>query len=391
MREKLIQLLLGGGDPKDPAVRQHCGSRTGAVGIGLNFLLFLGKLGAGLLTGSVAIAADAVNNLSDAASSGMTLVGFRMAGREADGRHPFGHGRMEYVAGLVVALAILLMGVEVGKSALTALFHPEDTLFSGLAVGVLCASIGVKCFLFWLDREVGRTIGSSAVEAAAADSLADMASTGVVLLSMLAGHLFHLRLDGPAGLLVAVFILKTGWDAAADTLDPLLGRPMDPALAGEVEELASHYPDILGIHDLVYHDYGPGRAMLTFHAEVPAELDVLTVHRQIDLLERALWVRRGVEAVIHMDPVLRDPETERLRRRAACFARELDPALTVHDVQLVRENGERFLRLEAAIPYGMDLDPEEVRRFLTEKLSGAAPDITPSVRVERSYVEEDPR
>ena len=391
MKKWLVRTILGGGDPGDPEVRQRCGVRAGAVGVALNILLFLGKLGVGLASASVAIVADAVNNLSDAASSVVTLAGFRMAGRAADRKHPFGHGRMEYVAGLVVAMAILLMGFEVGQSALTALFRPEETAISLLTVLVLCASIGVKLFLFRFDRMLGRTIGSATLEAAAADSLSDTVSTGVVLLSALAGQLFHLHVDGLAGLLVAFFILRTGWEAAMDTLDPLLGRPMDPALAGEVERLAGQQPDILGIHDLVYHDYGPGRSMLTLHAEVPAELDVLTVHRQIDLLERELWTRRGIEAVIHMDPVLRDPETERLRRRAACFARELHPALNVHDVQLTRCGEEAELRLEVAIPYGLPLDPEEVRRVLTEKLRGAAPTVHPSIRVERSYVEEDPR
>ena len=388
MTDLLIRVILGDGDPGDPEVRRRSGARAGWVGILLNLLLFGGKLAVGLLTASVAIVADAVNNLSDAAASVVTLAGFRMAGRKADRKHPFGHGRMEYVAGLVVAMAILLMGLEVGQSALRALFHRTDTGFSWVTLLVLAGAIGVKGFLFCFDGKLGRLLDSPVLEAASADSLSDMASTAMVLLSALVGRLFHIQVDGLAGLLVAVFILKTGWEAAMDTLDPLLGRPMDPALAGEVEELAQQYPDILGIHDLVYHDYGPGRAMLTFHAEVPAELDVLTVHTQIDRLERDLWVRRGVEAVIHMDPVLRDPETERLRRRAACFARELDPSLTVHDVQLVHEEGGTGLRLEVAIPYGLDVDPEEVRCRMTEKLRGAAPELEPAVRVERSYVEE---
>ena len=389
MTDLLIRVILGGGDPADPEVRRRSGARAGLVGILLNLILFGGKLVVGLLSASVAIVADAVNNLSDAAASVVTLAGFRMAGRKADRKHPFGHGRMEYVAGLVVAMAILLMGVELGQAALKALFHPAETDFSAAVALVLCAALGGKYFLFRFDRKLGEKLDSSALEAAAADSLSDMASTAVVLLSALAGRLFHIHVDGLAGLLVAAFILKTGWEAAMDTLDPLLGRPMDPELAEEAALLAGKYPDILGLHDLVYHDYGPGRAMLTFHAEVPAELDVLTVHRQIDLLERELWVRRGVEAVIHMDPVLMDPETDRLRRRAACFARELDPSLTVHDVQRGQEDGKTVLRLEVAIPYGLALDPGEVRRVLTEKLRGVDPGVEPSVRVERSFVEED--
>ena len=391
MKTQLLRRVLRGEDPRNPAVRRRCGSLAGIVGILLNLLLFGGKLAAGLVSGSVAVVADAVNNLSDAASSVVTLAGFRMAGRASDRKHPFGHGRMEYVAGLVVAMAILLMGIELARSALWALVRRTQADFSPLTALILAAAILVKLFLFWFNRTLGRAIDSAAMEAAAADPLSDMASTGVVLLSALAGHFFHLHVDGLAGLLVAVFILKTGWEAAMDTLDPLLGRPMDPRLADEVNRLAGQYPHILGLHDLVYHDYGPGMAMLTLHAEVPAELDVLTVHRQIDLLERDLWVSRGIEAVIHMDPVLRDPETERLRRRAACFARELDPALTVHDVQRSQDGDRTALRLEVAVPYGLAVDPEEIRRVMTEKLRGVDPSIVPAIRVEHSFVEEEPR
>ena len=220
----LIRLLLPpGADPGDPQVRQRCGSVSGGVVIALNALLFLGKLLSGLATGSIAVVADAFNNLSDAASSVITLVGFRLAGQDADQEHPFGHGRMEYLTGLVVALAILLMGVEIGKSSLEKIFSPEVTTFSWMAVVILFLSILVKLWMFFFNRTLGRRIGSAAMEATAADSLSDSVSTGVVLLSTLISHFLHVQVDGFAGLLVAVFILKTGWDSARETLDPLLG------------------------------------------------------------------------------------------------------------------------------------------------------------------------
>ena len=306
----LIRLLLpSGADPGDPQVRQRCGSVSGGVGIVLNALLFLGKLLSGLATGSIAVVADAFNNLSDAASSVITLVGFRLAGQDADQEHPFGHGRMEYLTGLVVALAILLMGVEIGKSSLEKIFSPEVTTFSWMAVVILFLSILVKLWMFFFNRTLGRRIGSAAMEATAADSLSDSVSTGVVLLSTLISHFLHVQVDGFAGLLVAVFILKTGWDSARETLDPLLGRPMDPSLAADIDRLVLSHPHILNIHDLVYHDYGPGRAMMSFHVEVPAGCDLLEIHDVVDHIERELKERHHIETVIHVDPVVNDERT----------------------------------------------------------------------------------
>ena len=278
----ILRLCLGGEDPQSPHVRRRCGTISGGMGIFLNLLLAGSKMLAGLITASVAMTADGLNNLSDAATSVVTLIGFRLAGQEADEEHPFGHGRMEYVAGLVVSMAILLMGIEVGRSAVDSLLHGSDTQFSPLAVGILCAAILVKFWMFWFNRTLGRHIGSAAMEATAADSLSDTLSTAVVLLSTLVSHFFDLHVDGLAGLLVCIFILKTGWEAARDTLDPLLGRPMDPELAADIDRLAVGHNHILGIHDLVYHDYGPGRAMMSFHAEVPADGDLLEIHDIID-------------------------------------------------------------------------------------------------------------
>lgn len=205
-----------------------CGTRAGGVGIVLNTLLCLGKLLAGVITGSIAIVGDALNNLSDAASSVITLIGFRLAGQEADEEHPFGHGRMEYLTGLVVSMAILLMGFELGKSSVEKLLHPEELDFSWLAVVILAVSVAVKVWMYFFNRTLSQKIGSETMAATAADSLSDSAATSVVLLATLVGHFFHWKIDGFAGLLVALFILKTGWEAAKDTLDPLLGRPMDP-------------------------------------------------------------------------------------------------------------------------------------------------------------------
>lgn len=386
----LIRACLKNGDPGAPETRARCGAIAGGVGIVLNLLLFGGKLLAGLATSSVAVVADAVNNLSDAGSSVVTLVGFRLAGQEADADHPFGHGRMEYVAGLIVALAVLLMGLEVGRSAVEALFRPAALRATPLSLAILAAAIAVKLWMFCFNRALGRAISSPAMEAAAADSLSDAASTCVVLLSTLAGRLVSFPLDALAGLIVAALILKTGWEAARDTLDPLLGRPMDPELAADIDKLVLDHDKILGIHDLVYHDYGPGRAMMSFHAEVPADGDLLELHDIVDHIERELMDKHHIKTVIHMDPVVFDDRTALLRQQAAAIAREVDPALTIHDFRITPGPIHTNLIFDVVVPYGFRLSDSQLRAELTARLRALSPRYYPVIEVERSYVDERP-
>ena len=369
MIQALIQRWLAGQDPSAPEARQKCGARAGMVGILLNTLLCLGKLAAGMITGSVAIVADALNNLSDAASSVITLVGFRLAGQAADEEHPFGHGRMEYLTGLVVSMAILLMGFELGKSSVEKLIHPEDLDFSWLAAAILAAAVLVKLWMYRFNRAVGRAISSQAVEATAADSLSDAAATAVVLAATLIGHFFHLQIDGLAGLLVAAFILKTGWEAAKDTLDPLLGRPMD-------------------IHDLVYHDYGPGRAMMSFHAEVPADADLLEMHDIIDHIERELKEKHHIETVIHMDPVVNDERTAALRAQVEQLAHEIDPVLSIHDLRITAGPRHTNVLFDVMVPYGFRLTDSQVRGELSRGVKKLSEKYTAVIEVDHSYVEQ---
>lgn len=390
MTKLLLHLFIpSGADPKDPAVRGRYGTLSGSVGIALNALLFLGKLLAGLLTGSIAVVADAINNLSDAASSVVTLIGFRLAGQEADESHPFGHGRMEYLTGLVVALAILLMGFEIGRSSVEKILAPEELAFSWLAMGILAASIGVKLWMYCFNRTLGRTIGSAAMEATAADSLSDAVSTAVVMAATMAGHFFQLHIDGMAGLLVAAFILKTGWEAAKDTVDPLLGRAMDPELAREIDRLALEHPYILGVHDIVYHDYGPGRAMMSFHAEVPSDADFLDVHDMIDHIEREMKQRYGIETVIHMDPVVNDERTMALREQVAALARQIHPAATIHDFRMTAGPRHTNLLFDLAVPYSCKQKDEQVKQLMEEKVRGLSGRYYAVVSVDRSFVEEN--
>lgn len=383
----ILQLCLRGDDPTSPAVRQRCGTISGGMGIILNLLLALGKLLAGVLTASVAMTADGLNNLSDAATSVITLIGFRLAGQEADADHPFGHGRLEYVAGLVVSLAILMMGLEVGRSALDSLFHGSQAQFSPLAVGILCIAILVKLWMFWFNRCLGRRIGSSAMEATAADSLSDTLSTAVVLVSILADRFFHWKIDGFAGLLVAFFILKTGWEAAKNTLDPLLGRPMDPALAQDIDKLALGHENILGIHDLIYHDYGPGRAMMSFHAEVPADGDLLEIHDLIDHIERELKAKHHIETVIHMDPVVCDDRTAALRNQVSKLVHAIDPSLSMHDFRITAGPLHTNLIFDVLVPYGLPVSDSQIRTKLTDGIAAMSDHYFAVIQIDHSYVD----
>ena len=386
--DAFLRFCIGPGDPRTPETRQRCGVLSGGIGIALNLLLFLGKLTAGMVTASIAVTADAFNNLSDAASSVVTLVGFRLAGQKADEEHPFGHGRMEYLAGLVVAMLILLVGVELAQSSFEKILHPEPVSLSVLSAVILAVSVAVKLWMFWFNRGLSKRIQSAALSATAADSLSDAAATGILLLGLLAGHFLSLPLDGWLGLGVALFILRTGWAAAKDTADPLLGRPMNRALAEDIDRIVLGHPYILGIHDLVYHDYGPGRAMMSFHAEVPANADLLEVHDVIDHVERELKAKHQIETCIHMDPVVQDGRTEAIRTQVAGIARGIDPVLTIHDFRITAGPIHTNLLFDVVVPYGFRLSDGEVRAALAEGIKGLSDRYFPVIQVDHSYVEK---
>ena len=384
----LINFCLHGRDPQSPEGRQRCGAWSGGIGIALNLALFLGKLMAGIITASIAVTADAFNNLTDAASSVVTLVGFRLASQEADEEHPFGHGRMEYLAGLVVAMLILLVGVELAQSSVQKIFHPEPVVFSVLSAAILAVSVAVKLWMFWFNRGLSRRIQSAALAATAADSLSDAAGTGILLLGLLAGRFYSLPLDGWLGLAVALFILRTGWGAAKDTVDPLLGRPMDRELAADIDRIVLGHDYILGIHDLVYHDYGPGRAMMSLHAEVPADGNFLELHDIIDHIERELKARHHVETCIHMDPVMRDERTEALRMQLTALAKGIDPSLTIHDFRITAGPIHTNVLFDVVVPYGFRLSDGQVRASLSQGIKGLSDRYFPVIQVDHSYVEE---
>lgn len=374
------------GDTDDAKIRQAYGVLSGAVGIFFNLLLFAGKFFAGALSHSIAITADAFNNLSDAGSSVITLIGFKMAGQKPDPHHPFGHGRIEYIAGLAVSAAILIMAFELIQTSFVKIIHPAETLFNPLIAVILLCSILVKCYMYLYNRSIGRKLKSEAMLATAADSLSDTLSTAVVLVTSLIAHFTGLYLDGICGVLVGVFILYTGLTSARDTLNPLLGQAPDPQFVKDIGALVMSYDNILGIHDLLVHNYGPGRLMISLHAEVPAEGNILELHDTIDNIERALQERLKCDAVIHMDPVCtNDPETAALKEQVRGFLAELDSSLSLHDFRIVRGPTHTNIIFDILLPYDFRLEDEEVKSMVSARIKALNPAYFAVIRIDKNF------
>ena len=376
----------------DPDVRQKYGMLCGAAGIALNLILFAGKFLAGILSHSIAVTADAVNNLSDAGSSVITLIGFKLAGQAPDPDHPFGHGRIEYVSGLIVSCLIILMGVELLKSSVDKILHPAPVEGSALVLAILAASIAVKIYMYCYNCSIGKKIDSAAMKATAMDSLSDSVATLAVLAATLVGHFTNLMIDGWCGILVAAFILYSGISAAKETISPLLGQPPDEEFVRSVEQMVLAHPEVLGVHDLIVHNYGPGRMMLSLHAEVPAHGDILALHDAIDNIESELKRELRCEAVIHMDPVVTDdPEVAALKEKVTAAVRDMDPALSIHDFRVVAGPTHTNVIFDLLIPYRFHLKDDEVVRRLrafVENLEGRT--YFAVIQVDHSYVGNAP-
>lgn len=371
-----------------PAVRRAYGTLCGAVGIALNILLFAGKLFAGRLSGSIAVTADAFNNLSDAGSSAVTLLGFRLAGKKPDTDHPFGHGRIEYISGLLVAGLILLMGVELAKSSFDKILHPEPVAFSALAAAIMAASVCVKLYMWLYNRAIGRKIKSVSMEATATDSLSDTIATSAVLLAMLVGKWTGLAVDGYVGLVVALFILFSAYKAAKETLSPLLGQAPDPELVQEIRDITLANDTVQGVHDLVVHDYGPGRMMISLHAEVPAHGDIMAMHDVIDNVEKELMERLHCHAVIHMDPIVTDDDrVNALRAQVAELVKQVDPALTIHDFRVVRGTTHDNLIFDAVLPFSSGKTPAQAAQEIRALVRAMDGNYYAVVTVEHSFTE----
>lgn len=377
-------------DQKNPTAsktRQAYGILCGLVGITLNVLLFAGKFLAGTLSHSIAITADAFNNLSDAGSSIITLAGFKMAGQRPDPEHPFGHGRIEYLSGFLVSIAILMMAFELIKSSVVKIFHPEETTLTPLILIILIVSIAVKLYMSYYNRSTAKKIDSAAMAATAADSLSDSLATTVVLLSALFTHFTGILIDGYCGVAVGLFILYTGFSAAKDTISPLLGQPPEPEFVEHIRTLVLAYPEVLGIHDLIVHNYGPGRVMISLHAEVPASGNILELHDTIDCIEQRLKTELSCEAVIHMDPILTDDkETSEYRNLVEHILNGMDSTLSIHDFRIVKGPTHTNLIFDLVKPFGFSMSDTEIRNKILNALQSDHPDLFPVIQIDTNYI-----
>ena len=371
--------------------REAYGIMCSITGICLNILLFVFKFIAGYISGSVAITADAFNNLSDAGSSFVALMGFWFAAKEPDEEHPFGHGRYEYIAGFVVSIAILLMGFELLKSSVIKIIHPGNISGGIFSVIVLVLSIAVKLYMFIYNRSIGGKIRSSALMAVAKDSLSDVAATSIVLIAVILQRNTGIGVDGFGGIIVAMFILYAGYEAAKVTIDPLLGLPPDKDFVRQVEEIALSHDMILGIHDLVVHDYGPDRRMISLHAEVPGDRNMFEVHDLIDHVEHELRDTLGCESVIHMDPVRTDDTMSKdIKAMVLQGIREvIDDRISIHDFRMTECQGYTDVIFDVVVPYNVKMKEKEIRKKVEAVVENISIDGTEGKKIFKAKVDVD--
>ena len=351
--------------------RSAYGKLCGSVGIVLNIFLFAGKFIAGLISNSIAITADAFNNLSDAGSSLVTLIGFKLAEQKPDSEHPFGHGRMEYLSGLIVSAVILMMGFELVKDSIDKILHPTGVDFSVVVLIILIVSIIGKCYMALYNYRYGKRFESSTLKATAVDSLSDCVSTTVVLIATIVGHYTDVQIDGFCGVAVGILIFVAGINAARETLSPLLGEAPDPEFVEQIEEIVMNYDKeaVIGIHDLIVHDYGPGRRIISLHAEVPAEGNMMSLHDVIDNLEMKLREELGCLTTIHMDPVVTtDEHVTELKERCVDLVKEIGDSLSLHDFRVVFGETHTNMIFDVVVPFEFYLSDVETTKLIQEKV-----------------------
>ena len=386
MVELLAKYFIKTKETESPEARQTYGILCGVVGIFFNVLLAIGKFVAGLLSGSIAIMADAANNLSDAGSSLIVLFGFKLAGQKPDPDHPFGHGRVEYISGLLVSVLIIYMAFELLKSSVDAILHPGEISFEPVILVILLVSILIKFYMFLYNRKFGKRIRSEAMLATSMDSLSDMGATAVVLISMLVSHYTSLQIDGICGVLVALLIFYAGFNSAKETINPLLGQPPEPEFVSRIEEIVQSEDEIIGIHDLIVHNYGPGRIMISLHAEVPADGDILALHDMIDNVEHRLKQELHCAAVIHMDPVCtKDEQTLELKNVVTNIVKEVDPVLSIHDFRVVKGPTHTNLIFDMVVPFDFSLSDVDVADRVQNKIWKYNPVYFAVIEIDKAY------
>lgn len=369
MTKLLLRLFLKG-DPTDDKNRSAVGKLAGSVGIAANIILFAGKLLAGILSGAVSIIADAMNNLTDASSSILTLLGFRLAEKPADEDHPYGHARYEYLSGLAVAALIIVIGFELAKTSVEKIFTPEDVRFTWLTAGILLVSVAAKLWMALFNKKLGKLIHSGTLEATAADCRNDVIATLAVLAAAVIEHFSKLRIDGFVGLAVAMFILYSGASLAKQTISPLLGEAASPELQALIVDYVQANPKVLGYHDLMVHDYGPGQRFATLHVEMDNRDDPLLCHEIIDDMERECLESHNIHLVIHYDPVVTDdPERNRMLAATAAALSAMDSRLKIHDFRMVRGTGHTNLIFDISLPPDLTDRKKQIRKDLEQTLS----------------------
>lgn len=370
-------------DYKNPEVRRSYGFLTGIVGIILNFLLFSGKLFAGIITSSISIIADAINNLSDTGSSVITMVGFKLAGRPADSEHPFGHGRIEYIASLFVSALILFMGFELEKGSIEKIINPEDISFKVISLVILGLSLLVKLYIFLYNRKIGSLISSSTMKATALDSLSDCISTGAVIAGLIVFLIWGINIDGYVGVIVGLFIFKTGIESIKESITPLLGEKADEELITDIRETALSFENVTGIHDLIIHNYGVGQNMISFHAEVPAEMEFMEAHEMIDTIENEMKKKYGC-VTIHMDPVLKDNEqTIMYKKLVNDVISTINENLSIHDFRMTDGNINKNLIFDVEVPFGIKESDEEIKNRIIEEIKAYDSNLNVVIEVDK--------
>lgn len=388
MTSLLIRLFVKDRDNVgDPAVRNRYAMLASVTGIILNILLFAGKLTLGLLTASVAVVADAFNNMSDASSSVVTLVGFRMSGKHADKKHPMGHGRLEYISAFIVDMLIIVVGFELFMSSIDKIMSPELPDVSDALLIMLGVAILVKLWLFVYYGRIAKKINSAAIRAASFDSISDTVATTLVLVSALISRYTSVAIDGWAGIAVAAFILFTGFRAAKETIELLLGSSPDPEFVQKIYDFVGKYPQVVGIHDVMVHDYGPGRMIVSFHAEVPSDSNFCYAHDVVDCIERDMHEEFGCIVTIHIDPIdVNDERVNEMRKFAEETAREVDPEFTIHDFRMTYGGKHYNMIFDLSIPTDSKYDDEEAATLVADRIKEKNPDCFAVIKAEHPFV-----
>ena len=391
MTNLLVKLFVKNSDDIfNPNVRKSYGTLSGGVGIFCNLILFCTKLLAGIFSGAISVIADAFNNLSDAASSIITIIGFKLADKPADNDHPYGHGRYEYLSGLLIALLIIITAFELFKTSINKILNPENVVFSLFSLIILILSICVKMWMALFNKKIGNKLNASAMIATATDSLSDCVATGAVLISLVISLIFKINIDGYAGILVALFVLKAGIDAANDTLKPLLGQAPDPAFVRELEKDILEGGKIKGVHDMHIHDYGPGRVIVSLHAEIPASMNVMEAHDIIDSTEEKIKKKHKCDISIHMDPIETENEAiNNLKNIVADIIRGINPALNFHDFRITNGPERTNIIFDIEVPFGFKMNDNDIINKISDEVKKINSNYYVVAKVDKVVVNEN--